>query len=55
MVDFLLVDQPLGYNAIIDRPTLNAILVIVSTYHLVMKFLVRNLVGKVRGGHVESR
>ena len=25
MVDFLLVDQPSAYNAIIDRPTLNAL------------------------------
>ena len=48
MVDFLLVDQPSTYNAIISRPTLNALRAVVSTYHLAMKFPVGDLVGKVR-------
>ena len=55
MVDFLLVDQPSAYNATIGRPTLNAIQVIVSIYHLVMKFPAGNLVGEVRGDQVEAR
>ena len=55
MVDFLLVDQPSVYNAIIGRPTLNALRAIVFTYHLAMKFLVGNLVGEVRGDQAESR
>ena len=55
MIDFLLVDQPLAYNAIIGRPTLNALRAIVSMYHLVMKFLVADLVGEVRGYQAESR
>ena len=55
MVNFLLVDQPSTYNAIIGRPTLNAIRAIVSTYHLVIKFLVRDLVGEVRGDQAESQ
>ena len=48
LVDFLLVDQPSAYNAIIGQPTLNSIQAIVSTYHLAMKFPIRNLVRKVR-------
>ena len=55
MVDFLLVDQPSAYNAIIGRPTLNALRVVVSIYHLAMKFPIEDLVGEVRGDQAESR
>ena len=55
MVDLLLVDQHSTYNAIINRPTLNAIRAIVSTYHLAMKFPVGNLVGEIRGDQAEDR
>ena len=55
MVDFLLVDQPSAYNAIIGQPTFNAIWAIVSTYHLGIKFLVGNLVGEVRGDQTKAR
>ena len=55
MVNFLLVDQPSAYNAIIGRPTLNALRTVVSTYHLAMKFPIGDLVGKVRGDQSESR
>ena len=55
IVDFLLVDQPSAYNAIIGRPTLNALRTVVSTYHLAVKFPVGNLVGEVRGDQVESQ
>ena len=54
MVNFLLVDQPSAYNAIIHRPTLNALKAVVSTYHLAMKFPVEDLVGEVRGDQAES-
>ncbi|KAL5551144.1 hypothetical protein UlMin_001320 [Ulmus minor] len=37
-VDFVLVDCPSLYNAIIGRPTLNKICAVTSTYHLVVKF-----------------
>ena len=49
MVDFLLVDQPSVYNAIIGQRTLNALRAVVSTYHLVMKFPVGDLASEVRG------
>ena len=55
MVNILLVDQPSVYNTIIDRPTLNTLKAIVSTYHLAMKFQVEDLVGEVKGDQVESR
>ena len=55
MVDFLLVDQPSTYNAIIGRPTLNALRAVVSTYHLAMKFPAGEQVGEVRGNQAESR
>ena len=55
MVDFLLVDQPSAYNAIIGRPTLNAFRAIVFTYHLVMKFPIGDLVGEVKGDQAESQ
>ena len=55
MVDFLLVDQPSEYNAIISRPTLKALWAVVSTYHLAMKFPAGDLVDKVRGDQAESQ
>ena len=55
MVDFLLVDQPSAYNAIIGRSTLNALRAVVSTYQLEMKFPARDRVGEVRGDQAESR
>ena len=55
MVDFLLDDQPSAYNAIIGRPTLYVIHMIVSTSHLAMKFPAGDLVGKVRGDQEEAR
>ena len=55
MVDFLLVNQPSAYNAIIGRPTLNALRAVVSTYHLAMKFPTRVQVGEVRGDQADSR
>ena len=37
-VKFLVVDCPSAYNAIICKPTLNALGVVVSTLHMAMKF-----------------
>jgi hypothetical protein len=38
IVDFLVIDRPSAYNAIIGRPALNKLKAITSTYHLMMKF-----------------
>lgn len=38
LANFLVVDTPLIYNAIIGRLTLNELQVVASTYHLVLNF-----------------
>lgn len=38
LTNFLIVDTPGVYNAIIRRPALNALRAVTSTYHLVLKF-----------------
>ena len=44
---FLVVKVPSTYNAILRHPSLNAFRVLVSTYHLLMKFLTPYGVGKM--------
>ena len=55
MVDFLVVDQPYTYNAIIGRPRLNKLRAATSTYHLMMKFLTEEGVGEVKGDQLATR
>ena len=55
MVNFLVVDHPSVYNAIIGRPTLNAMRAVTSTYHLMMKFPTENGIGVVIGSQKEAR
>ncbi|GAV72780.1 hypothetical protein CFOL_v3_16268, partial [Cephalotus follicularis] len=52
---FLVVDTSSPYNAIIGRPGLNLMEVIVSTRHLLMKFPTRFGVGEVRGDQQVAR
>ena len=49
MVDFLVVDAPSAYNAILGRGTLNAIGAVISPAHLKLKFLTDQGVGEERG------
>ena len=42
-------DAPSAYNILLGRPSLNAIRVIPSAYHMVIKFPTTNVVGMVRG------
>ena len=49
MTKFLIVKAPSTYNMLLGRPSLNAIAVILSAYHMVVKFLTENGVGKARG------
>jgi hypothetical protein len=55
MTDFLVVDRPSAYNAIVGRPTLNKLMAVTSTYHLKMKFPTDRGVGVVRGDQKEAR
>ncbi|GAV64575.1 hypothetical protein CFOL_v3_08093 [Cephalotus follicularis] len=52
---FLVIDTPSPYNAIVGRPGLNMLEVIVSTRHLTVKFPTRFGVGEVRGDQEVAR
>jgi hypothetical protein len=54
-VDFLIVNCPSAYNAIIGRPTLNRLRAVTSTYHLLLKFPTEHGIGEVRGDQVAAR
>ena len=47
MADFLVIDQPSTFNAVLSRLSLRALKEITSIYHLLMKFLTPNEVGQV--------
>ncbi|KAL5550470.1 hypothetical protein UlMin_000646 [Ulmus minor] len=54
-VEFVVVDCPSSYNAIIGHPTLNAIRAITSTYHLLVKFPIVRGIGILKGDQQASR
>ena len=54
-VNFLVVDCSSSYNAIIGRPTLNSWKVVISIYHLSVKFLTECRVGQVQGDQLAAR
>ena len=47
MADFLVINQPSAFNAVLSRPSLRALKAITSIYHLLMKFPTPNRVGKM--------
>ncbi|GFS40353.1 hypothetical protein Acr_00g0068050 [Actinidia rufa] len=53
--DFIVVDCPPPYNAILGRPTLGGIKAITSTYHLKMKFPTLTGIGEVKGDQKVAR
>ncbi|GMN44858.1 hypothetical protein TIFTF001_014053 [Ficus carica] len=55
MMEFLVVNKPSIYNIIMGRPALNALKVVVSTYHLAMEFPTQNEVGILRGNQERAR
>ena len=55
VADFLLIDQPSAFNAVLGRPSLRALKAITSIYHLLMKFPTPNVVGQVRGNQDKVR
>ena len=48
-IKFFIVDAPSAYNMLLGRSSLNAIRVVPSAYHMVVKFPTENGVGMVRG------
>jgi hypothetical protein len=55
MVNFLEVNHPSAYNAIIGYPSLNKLKAATSTYHLKMKFPTKEVVGEVKGDQAVAR
>ncbi|KAL5577586.1 hypothetical protein UlMin_019285 [Ulmus minor] len=53
--EFVVVDCPSSYNAIIGRPTLNVIRAVTSTYHLLVKFPTVGGIGILKGDQQASR
>ncbi|GFZ18414.1 hypothetical protein Acr_27g0001530 [Actinidia rufa] len=53
--DFIVVDCPSPYNAILGRPTLGGIKAITSTYHLKIKFPALTGIGEVKGDQKVAR
>ena len=49
MTNFIVVDTPSAFNAILGRPFLSSIRGVLSIYHNVLKFPVGTRVGEVRG------
>lgn len=55
MINFLVVDCPSTYNAIIGRTALNQFKAVTSTYHLRIKFPIEHGVGCAKGDQKEAR
>ena len=55
VVKFLIVDASLAYNMLLGKPSLNALSVVPSAYHMVIKFPTENGVGMVRGDQRVAR
>ncbi|GFS44989.1 hypothetical protein Acr_00g0093430 [Actinidia rufa] len=53
--DFIVVDCPSPYNAILGRPTLGGIKTITSTYHLKVKFPTPTGIGEIKGNQKVAR
>ncbi|GFY95143.1 hypothetical protein Acr_10g0005280 [Actinidia rufa] len=54
-LDFIVVDCPSPYNAILGRPTLGGIKAIISTYHLKLKFSTPTGIGEIKGDQKVAR
>ena len=54
-VDFLIVDCPSSYNAILGRPTLNRLKAATSTYYLKVKFPTLHEIGEICGNQLLAR
>ena len=55
MADFLVIDQPSAFKAVLGRPSLRELRVITSIHHLLMKFPTPQGVSEVKGDQQDSR
>ena len=55
MTDFLVIDQPSAFNAVLGRSSLRELKAITSIYHLLMKFPTPSGVREVKGNQQETR
>ena len=49
MADFLAINQPLAFDAVLGKPSLRELKAITSIHHLLMKFSTSHRVGEVKG------
>ena len=54
-MDFLVIDQPSAFNAVLGRPSLKELRAITSIHHLLMKFSTSQVVDEVKGDQQEAR
>ena len=54
-VDFLVIDCPSAYNAIIGRPTLNRLRAVTSTNHFLLKFPTKHGIREVRRDQITAK
>ena len=55
MTDFLVIDQPLAFNAVLGRPSLKELRAITSIHYLLMKFPTPQGVSEIKGDQQKSR
>ena len=55
MVNFIVLDYPSADNIILERPALNTLRVVPSTYHFFLHFSTTNGIGEIRGDQVSTR
>ncbi|KAL0430401.1 UNVERIFIED_CONTAM: Polyprotein P3 [Sesamum radiatum] len=55
LLKFLVLDVLSAYNVILGRPTLNTFQIVISTYHMKIKFPTAGGIGEVQGGPLQSR
>ena len=49
MADFLVINQPSAFNAVLGRPSLRELRAVTSIHHLLVKFPILRGVGEVNG------
>ncbi|PKA48919.1 hypothetical protein AXF42_Ash016435 [Apostasia shenzhenica] len=54
-VNFILINAPSGYNAILERPSMAAFRMVPSTFHLCIKFSTPFGIATIRGDRAEAR